>query len=288
MFAVPEMLELGLSGNPIAGNKERTRYSYGEVFQGMLDVFRHWGLTIRTSVIGFVIGMIPGLGGECASWMCYGHAVQTSKHPERFGKGAIEGVIAPETANNAKEGGALLPTLFFGVPGSSGMAILLGAFVMLGIKPGPMMIVNDLPLVWTLVWALVISNVLCSAMLLIGARWFGMVSSMPARLLVPVVFLLTMVGCFVSKGHWENFAVLLALGGLGYLFKRCGWPRPPFVIGLVLGSIAEQSLHKAINLWGYSFLTRPLSMVLIGLIIASVIWHFMRPKSGKAVIAYDA
>jgi putative tricarboxylic transport membrane protein len=288
MFAVPEMLELGLSGNPISASKERTRYSYGEVFQGMLDVFRHWGLTIRTSLIGFVIGMIPGLGGECASWMCYGHAVQSSKHPERFGKGAIEGVIAPETANNAKEGGALLPTLFFGVPGSSGMAILLGAFVMLGIKPGPMMVVNELPLVWTLVWALVISNLLCSAMLLIGARWFGMVSSMPSRLLVPIVFLLTMVGCFVSKGHWENFAVLLALGGLGYLFKRCGWPRPPFVIGLVLGSIAEQSLHKAINLWGYSFLTRPLSMVLIGLIIASVIWHFMRPKAGKPVIVYDA
>jgi putative tricarboxylic transport membrane protein len=288
MFAVPEMLELGLTGNPIASGQGRVRYSYGEVFQGILDVFRHWGLTIRTSLIGFVIGMIPGLGGECASWMCYGHAVQTSKHPERFGKGAIEGVIAPETANNAKEGGALLPTLFFGVPGSSGMAILLGAFVMLGIKPGPMMVVNELPLVWTLVWALVISNVLCSLMLLVAARWFGMVSSLPARLLVPIVFLLTMVGCYVSKGHWENFIVLLALGGLGYLFKRCGWPRPPFVIGLVLGSIAEQSLHKAINLWGYSFLARPLSLVLIALIVASVVWHFMRPKAGKPVIAYDA
>lgn len=288
MFAVPEMLELGLSGSPIRSGQGRVRYSYAEVFQGMLDVFRHWKLTLRTSLIGFVIGMIPGLGGECASWICYGHAVQSSKHPERFGKGAIEGVIAPETANNAKEGGGLLPTLFFGVPGSSGMAILLGAFVMLGIRPGPMMIVNDLPLVWTLIWALVISNVVCSAMLLVGARWFGMVSEIPARLLVPMVFLLTMVGCYISKGRWENFAILLALGGLGYLLKRCGWPRPPFVIGLVLGSIAEQSLHKALNLWGISFLTRPLSMVLIGLIIASVVYHFMRPSGPKVVLTHDA
>ena len=141
------------------------------------------------------------------------------------------------------------------------------------------MIVNDLPLVWTLIWALVLANVLCSAMLLIAARWFGMVSALPSRLLVPLVFLLTMVGSYLSKGRLENFGVLLLLGALGFLFKRCGWPRPPFVIGLVLGSIAEQSLHKAINLWGFSFLTRPISMVLMGLIAASVIWHFLRPHA---------
>ena len=122
--------------------------------QGVLDVFRHWFLTLRTAVMGTFIGMVPGLGGDAASWFCYGHAVQTLKTPERFGKGAIEGVIAPNTAANSKELGGLVPTLFFGVLGSSGMAILLGVFIMLGVQPGPTMIVKDLPLVWSLIWAL--------------------------------------------------------------------------------------------------------------------------------------
>src|SRR4029079_8554944 len=95
---------------------ESARYTFAELLDGVADVFRHFGLTVRTSLIGAVIGMIPGLGGDVASWLCYGHAAQSSKTPERFGHGAIEGVIAPETANNSKEGGALLPTLFFGIP----------------------------------------------------------------------------------------------------------------------------------------------------------------------------
>ena len=136
-------------------------------------MFRNWFLTLRTAVMGTFIGMIPGLGGDAASWFCYGHAVQTSKTPERFGKGAIEGVIAPNTATNSKESGGLIPTLFFGVPGSSGMAILIGVLIMLGVQPGPMMIVNGLPLVWSMIWGLVIANVVCSLGLLFCAQWFG-------------------------------------------------------------------------------------------------------------------
>ena len=277
MFAVPEMLTLGIKGEAVSKSAPGgVRYGMAEVLQGVLDVFRHWGLALRTAVMGTFIGMIPGLGGDAASWFCYGHAAQSSKTPERFGKGAIEGVIAPNTAANSKEGGGLLPTLFFGVPGSSGMAILIGVFIMLGVQPGPLMIIEGLPLVWTLIWALVIANIVCSISLLLCAQWFGRITSLRSSLLVPCVFVLAMLGCYLSSSHWENILLLLGLGAIGYMFKRCGWPRSPFIIGIVLGSTAEQSFHKALALWGPAFLLRPMSMVLIGLIAASIGFYILQ------------
>ena len=223
------------------------------MIDGIVDVFRHFGLTIRTSIIGALIGMIPGLGGDAASCICYGHAVQSSKTPERFGKGAIEGVIAPETANNSKEGGSLLPTLFFAVPGSSGMAIMLGAFVMLGIQPGPMMALTGLDLVWALIWTLCIANILAVVMLVLCAPAFGKLAFVRGGLLIPFVITLAFLGSYLSQAAWENIVLLCPLGVLGYFFKKHRWPRPPFVIGLVLGPIAEDSLHKALGIWGPTF-----------------------------------
>lgn len=282
MFAVPEMIALGVKGGSVSMvSKEAARYSTRDIVDGIVDVFRHWWLSLRTSVIGALIGMIPGLGGDAASWICYGHAVQSSKRPERFGKGAVEGVIAPETANNSKEGGSLLPTLFFGVPGSSGMAILLGAFVMLGIQPGPQMIVENLDLVWTLIWALVISNVLAVFMFLAVARWVGLLAFMRGGLLIPFVFVLVFLGSYLSHSAWENMVVIAVFGLLGYGLKETGWPRPPFVIGLVLGPIAEVSLHQALAIWGPAFLLRPLSIVFIALIVASVLFYLWRRKQRR-------
>jgi len=278
LFAVPEMVALGVKGGAVSAvSKESANYSIRDVIEGILDVFRHWWLSVRTSIIGAVIGMIPGLGGDAASWICYGHAVQSSKTPERFGKGAVEGVIAPETANNSKEGGSLLPTLFFGVPGSSGMAILLGAFIMLGVQPGPRMVVEHLDLVWTLIWALVLANVLAVVMFLGVARWVGLLSFMRGGLLIPFVFVLVFLGSYLSHGAWQNMLLIVIFGALGYALKETGWPRPPFVIGLVLGPIAEVSLHQALAIWGpFFFVTRPLSLVFLALIGGSVVFYMWR------------
>jgi TctA family transporter len=282
MYAVPEMLGLGITGAAISKVKHTMRYETADVVQGVLDVFRNWFLTLRTAVMGTFIGMIPGLGGDAASWFCYGHAVQTSKTPERFGKGAIEGVIAPNTAANSKESGGLIPTLFFGVPGSSGMAILIGVFIMLGVQPGPMMIVNNLPLVWSMIWGLVIANVVCSVGLLFCAQWFGRITSLRASLLVPCVFIMALLGCYLSSLRWENMVVLLGSGAFGYLLKRFGWPRAPFIIGIILGSTAEQSFHKALDIWGPSFLLRPVSIVLMALIAASIGFYAYQHRSRKS------
>ena len=282
MYAVPEMLSLGIKGEAITKVKSSIRYEAADVFQGVLDVFRHWFLTLRTAVMGTFIGMIPGLGGDAASWFCYGHAVQSSKTPEKFGTGIIEGVIAPNTATNSKEAGGLIPTLFFGVPGSSGMAIMIGVLIMLGVQPGPMLVVTGLPLFWSMIWALVLANVICSLGLLFCAQWFGRIATLRASLLVPCVFVMALLGSFLSSLQWQNMVVLLVSGGLGYLLKRFGWPRAPFVIGIILGSTAEQSFHKALALWGPAFLLRPVSIVLMGLIAASIGFYVYQHRRRKA------
>ena len=283
LFAVPEMISLAVQGGSIAAQStEAVKVSYKQIFQGVLEVPRHWFLTLRTSIIGAIIGMVPGLGGSAAAWLCYGHAVQSSKTPERFGHGAVEGVIAPETASNAKEGGSLLPTLFFGIPGSSGMAVMMGAFLILGIQPGPTMITQHLDLVWTLIWALVVGNLIAVTFLLFITRWVAALTFINARMLVPFIIVLVVIGAYVNEGRWENLLILVVMSMVGYAMLRANWPRAPFIIGLVLGRIAEESLHKALDLWGLSFFTRPLSLVLIGMICATIAFAIYRSRQPSA------
>jgi TctA family transporter len=279
IFAIPEMLSLGVKGGAIAEVKGKpARYDFKQVLEGIYDVFRHPWLAVRTSILGAAIGAIPGLGGDAASWLCYGHAVQTSKNPENFGKGDVRGIIAPETANNSKEGGSLLPTLFFGVPGSSGMAILIGAFVMLGIQPGPAMALTGMDLVWSLIWALAIANFLSVFVFLAMAPAFSLLVYVRGALLIPFVLVLAFLGAYLSDGSWENLLLLVGIGVLGFFLKKHGWPRPPFVIGLVLGAIAEDSIHKALAIWGPTFFLRPLSLFLIALIVLTILAYIVRLK----------
>jgi len=283
MFAVPEMLTLSARGTSIAAQAPAgERITYRQLLAGVIEVPRHWFLTLRTAIIGAVVGIIPGLGGSAAAWLCYGHAVQSSRHPERFGKGAIEGVIAPESASNAKEGGALLPTLFFGIPGSSGMAILLSAFIILGIQPGPMMAVQHLDVVWSLIWALVIGNLMAVAILLVICRWVSVLTFVNGRILVPFILIFIGLGCYLGDFNWQNLILLVVFGAIGYGFLRAGWPRSPFVIGLLLGPTAENSLQQALQIWGPGFFLRPVSLVLIALIVMIVVAAARRQWRGQA------
>ncbi|MEW9837730.1 tripartite tricarboxylate transporter permease [Mesorhizobium sp. ZMM04-4] len=277
LFAVPEMIALGARGGSVATvRRAESTFSYRQLLEGVAEVPRQWFLVLRTSVIGALIGMIPGLGGSAAAWICYGHALQTSRTPELFGKGAIEGVIAPEAASNSKEGGSLLPTLFFGIPGSSGMAILLGAFLMLGIQPGARMLTDHLEIVWSLIWALVVGNLIAVAVLLVVCRWIAVLTFVDGRLLAPFIMAFIALGTYVSAFQWQNLIVLVLFGALGNALLRGGWPRAPLVIGLVLGSEAEQSLDLALQLDGSLFFLKPLSLVLIGAIFSVVAYAIYR------------
>ncbi len=271
LFAVPEMIHLGVKGGSISAvSREMAQTGVRAQLKGCMITFKHWWLVLRCSAIGAFIGILPGLGGSAAAWICYGHAVQSSKNPETFGKGDVRGVVAPESATNSKEGGSLLPTLFFGVPGSSGMAILLGAWLILGIQPGPMMLVQDLDLVWILIWALVISNIAAVVILLFITRWVALLTFLRGGILIPVVLIITVLGTLLAKGQWENLVLLGILSVVGYGLLKYDWPRPPFAIGIVLGKIAEESLHKAWALWRWDFFLRPLSVILMALIVITI------------------
>jgi TctA family transporter len=300
MFAVPEMISLGVkgrafdmspaqaaalkqSGMEISGSARPQSVRYSQIFRGIRDVFQHKWLVFRCSLLVAAIGIIPGLGGDAASWMAYGHTVQSSKHPERFGKGEVAGVIGAETGSCAKEAGSLLPTLFFGVPGSSGMAIMLGAFLMLGIQPGPTMLTDHINIVWSLIWALVIANIICVIMLIAAGPWIGKLGSAKASFLIPYVLVFALLGCYLFQGNWQNLILVLVMGSLGYLFKRHDWPRAPFIIGVILGKIAEDSLLKALGIWGPGFFLRPISLVLIGLIAASIGFYLWRARKPAVV-----
>ena len=281
IFAVPECLALAGNRTISSAVSGGVRYGFSELLDGVADVGRHWALTLRTSFIGAVIGLIPGLGGDVASWMCYGHAVQTSRTPERFGTGAVEGVIGPEAANNSKEGGSLLPTLFFGIPGSSGMVLMLGAFIVLGVQPGPGMAREHLDLVWILIWTLVIANLLGALMFFLVGRWLALVVHVRGGLLVPFILLLTCMGAYLGGGSWENLLLLVALGVLGCAFKHCDWPRAPFVIGLTLGPIMELSLHQSLAIWGLGFVFRPVALSLAFATLITVVVSLRRAGSRK-------
>jgi putative tricarboxylic transport membrane protein len=297
MFAVPEMIALGVRGrsfdmppgrgglktseNAAPAGPVSRRVTYEEILKGAWEVAHHKWLVLRCALLVAAIGIIPGLGGDAAAWMAYGHTVQSSRHPEKFGHGEVAGVIGAETGSLAKEAGSLIPTLFFGVPGSSGMAIMLGAFLMLGIQPGPVMLSEHLDLVWSLIWALVIANIICVLILIAAGPFIGKLGSAKASFLIPYVLVFALLGCYLYQGNWQNLLLVAGMGSLGYLFKRHDWPRAPFIIGVILGKVAEDSLLKALGIFGIGFFWRPISLVLIALIVASIgfyVWRNRKPK----------
>jgi len=156
----------------------------------------------------------------------------------------------------------------------------MGAFLILGIQPGPAMMTEHLDLVWTLLWALVVGNIIAVTFLLFITRWAAMLTFVNGAMLVPFIFVVVVLGAYINEGQWENLVILFGLSVIGYALLRSGWPRAPFVIGLVLGKIAEESLHKALDLWGMSFFVRPLSLVLIALITGTIAFAVYRNMRG--------
>jgi TctA family transporter len=283
IFAVAEMIDLGIEGGAIAGAEAEKAvvYQFRQVLEGIKDIFRHFWLSIRTALIGCFIGILPGLGAEVAIWVCYGHAVQTEKNNETFGKGDVRGVIAPETANNSKEGGSLLPTVAFGIPGSSGMAVLLGAFLVLGLVPGPAMLTEHLDIVWALVWIVVISNIIGAAIILALAPYMAKATFLRGTIMVPLVFILCFIGSFMANDRWENLVITFLFGILGYFMKKYDFPRPPLALGFVLGELADLNLTRSLDLWGPAFIGRPITLVLLILTCLSVLIPIIKYYRGK-------
>lgn len=261
IFAVGEMINMARQGGSIADQMTDVKVT-GGVMTGVFDVFRNWWLMLRCSVIGVIIGMVPGLGGEAAGFFAYGHAVQTSKTPDKFGTGMIEGLVAPESAHNSKEGGALIPTIAFGVPGSSGMAILLGAFLVLGITPGPKMLTEHLGLVFNMAWTVAVANIFGAVLGLATARHMAKLTYIRNSIIVPLVLLFGVLGGYEAHNNIMDVVVVMVFGVMGYYMSKHSYPKAPLILGLVLGRLAEVNLNMAYDLYGLGFLFRPITFVL--------------------------
>src|SRR5579885_385997 len=190
LFAVPEIIELAVKGTSIA---ERRVGEIGGVLQGVKDTFRYWGVTVRCSLLGTFVGMIPGLGGSIAQWLAYAHAVQSSPDKSRFGQGDVRGVLGPGAANNSKEGGNLITTVAFGIPSTVVMAILLGAFLIQGLVPGPDMLTKNLHITFSLVWIIVVTNIITVGVCFLFLNQLVKITYVRAHLLVPFLILLIFI-----------------------------------------------------------------------------------------------
>ena len=272
LFAIPEIIDLSVQGTSIA---RQSTGKLGGVMQGVIDTFRHWKLVLSCSAIGSYIGLIPGLGGGPAQWVAYAHAVQSSPgDKDRFGKGAIEGVLGPGAANNSKEGGSLVPTIAFGVPGSVSMAILLGAFIIQGIVPGPDLLDPEkhLDLTFSFVWIIVVSNVITVAVCLLFLNHLARITFVKGTYLIPFLLMLIYLGGFAVNNAFGDIVMVLVFGLVGWLMVKFDWQRPPLLLGLVLGGIAENNLFIATKVYGAGFLLRPGVLVIMLLILAGLFY----------------
>jgi len=280
LFAIPEVLELAVRNTSIS-RVQREEVATGGIVNGMKDAAKNWWLGIRCTFIGVYVGMLPGLGGSIVDWVAYGHAAQSEKNNENFGKGDVRGVIAPEAANNAMKGGALLPTIAFAIPGSASMAILLSAFFIQGLEPGPQMLTDKLNITFTLVWTLVLANVAGAIALLLWGSQASKITYLQGHIILPAIMLVVFMGAWVGNGTLGNWIVLLVFGFIGYFMKLGGWPRPPIVLGFVLGKIMEEAMNLSMQVHGWGSFTRPIVLIIIALTLITVIYAVRNQRKKK-------
>jgi TctA family transporter len=283
LFAIPEIIDLGIKGTSIA---ETQVGKLGGVMEGVKDTFRHWRLVLRCSALGTYIGVIPGMGGGVSQWIAYAHAVQSSPDKDRFGKGAVEGVLGPGAANNSTLGGALVPTIAFGVPGSVTMAILLGAFIIQGLVPGPPMLIPEsqgghLTLTFSFVWILVVTNIITVTICFLFLNQLTKITHVRGSLIIPFILLLVYLGAFAEKNAFEDMGVVLVFGVLGWIMVQLDFQRPPLILGLVLGGLAENNLFLATDNYGLAWLFRPSVLFFLLLILAAVFHPVLVPVINK-------
>ena len=288
IFAIPEIVALLRQDRAIANRADLG----GGWLLGVKDWFSNIWLSVRCSIIGVVVGVIPGLGGSVVDWIAYGHAVQTSKDKSQFGKGNVRGVIGPESSNNAKEGGGLVPTLLFGIPGSGSMAIFIGAIALLGsgqIEVGPSMLKNNLDITYAIVWLLALANVVGTLVCIASSSHIARLTSIRFALLAPFLFMIISFAAFQSGQNLMDLVALFVIGLLGILLKRFDWSRPAFLIGFVLSNPAETYTNQAVQIAnsrfrkgfaeGMDYIFSPIVIVLIIITIISVVLGLRQAKN---------
>ena len=287
IFAIPEIVSLLRQDKAIA-----ERQALGGGWRaGIMDWWRNKWLSARCSIIGVLVGVIPGLGGSVVDWIAYGHTVQTSKNKKDFGKGDVRGVIGPESSNNAKEGGGLVPTLLFGIPGSGSMAIFIGALALLGngIDVGPSLLENNLDFTYSIVWLLALANVVGTLFCIGLSGTIARLTTIRFVLLAPFIFMIIAFAAFQSGQDLMDLVALFAIGLLGILMRRFDWSRPAFLIGFVLANPVENYANNATQIAGiqfrqgmeagFSYIMSPIVIILLIITLVSIVMGLRQSKN---------
>ena len=286
IFAIPEIVALLRQDKAIS---DRQTLGGGWV-DGIKDWWANKYLSARCAIIGVVVGVIPGLGGSVVDWIAYGHTIQTAKDKQQFGKGDVRGVIGPESSNNAKEGGGLVPTLLFGIPGSGSMAIFIGALALLGsgIDVGPGLLESNLDFTYSIVWLLALANVVGTVLCITLSGGIARLTNIRFALLAPFIFMIIAFAAFQSGQNLMDLVALFAIGFLGILMRRFDWSRPAFLIGFVLSSPVENYSNNASQIAGIRFresIEAGMSYVLSPIVIVLIGYHgavrHRRPAAGE-------
>ena len=276
LFAIPEIVDLAVRGTSIS---EVPKTKLVGVMEGVKDTFRHFWLTMRCSLIGVYFGVLPVLGANVAQWIAYAHGVQGVKDA---GKGAVEGVLGPGAANNSTRGGDLIPTVAFGIPGSGSMALLLGALLIVGLNPGPEMLKQHLDVTFAMVWVLIIANLIVAGLCFLILNQLAALTFIRGALLIPFLLFFVFIGSFTANNSLNDLIVTLIFGAIGYFMVLYGWPRPPLILGLILGKIAENYLWISTAAYGAKWLLFPSVIILILITIVVVVYPTIKERRGKA------
>ncbi|MCA0873028.1 tripartite tricarboxylate transporter permease [Seohaeicola saemankumensis] len=265
MFGVSEaLLQLHHVGQPAI------RQKISRIVPSLATVKKHLPLSLQTSSIGVIIGALPGTGGDIAALMAYDHAKRVTKDPEReFGDGAMEGLVAPETANNAAVGGAFIPMMTLGIPGDAVTAIMIGALFIHGLNPGPMLMIDKPDMFWFIVGALVMANIFMLIFGLTGIKLFTKIVEMPRAVLIPLIMLLSIVGAYAVNNSINDVYWMLGFGFFGYFMRHYGYPLGPVILGVILSRLLDENWRRAIiseredlGRFFEGIVTSPLSLVL--------------------------
>jgi putative tricarboxylic transport membrane protein len=268
MFGIPSALDLALTK---LGVEQQPVPLKGSLFDGAKDALREWWLVVRCSFVGVWVGIVPGLGSQVVDWLAYGHAAQTSKNPGNFGKGDVRGVIAPESANDAKDGGDLITTLLMGFPQGVVTALFIVALLAWGYLPGPEMVKKNLDLIYSVVWLQGIAGITGTLIGFFLAGQLAKLAEVRYTFMVPIMFIFILMGAFSVNRDPVDLLVVIAFGILGYFMRRFGYPRPAMILGLVLGDLMEKYLYRSVASYGFSWLSRPAVIILLILAVASFI-----------------
>lgn len=279
MFALPPIVELAMQGGDCTiTDVSVEKISLKNTLQGVKDVFRNKMLCLRCSTMGYFFGILPGVGAQAAVFLAYGHAKGASPDPDSFGKGNVQGVIAPESCNNAKESGSWLTTFALGIPGSGTGALGLACLIMLGINPGPAMITDHFDLTFALLMTVVIANALAFMICLPLASRLALITLVPGRLLVPIVTVFITVGAFAFRSQIPDVIILIVFCVIGLLCKRYGYNAPSMLLGFILGKMFEDYLFISLQVDGPTFFLRPIPLGLLGCFALFMLYSLLRSR----------